>query len=57
MRSGSVADAMRDMLDDIGYSGSYHVRAVENIYVKHASVQSSLKTLGLDAESMAKAIG
>lgn len=56
MRSGSVADTMRDMLDDIGYSGSYHVRAVENIYVKHASVQSTLRSLGLDAEGMAAAI-
>lgn len=54
MRSGSVADIFRSILDDIGYSGKYHVRAVENEYVQHAPVQSSLKTLGLDAASMAQ---
>ena len=54
MRSGSVADIFRSILDDIGYSGKYHVRAVENEYVQHAPVQSSLKTLGLDAASMAE---
>ena len=54
MRSGSVADSFRSMLDDTGYSGKYRVRAVENEYVQHAPVQSSLKTLGLDAASMAE---
>lgn len=56
IRSGSVADMLRDQLEEIGYDGHYHVRAVDNIYVQHAAVQSSLKALGLDAESMA-AIG
>ena len=57
MRSGSVADMLRDQFEEIGYDGHYHVRAVDNIYVQHAAVQSSLKALGLDAESMAAAIG
>ena len=57
IRSGSVADMLRDQLEEIGYDGHYHVRAVDNIYVQHAAVQSSLKALGLDAESMAAAIG
>ena len=57
IRSGSVADILRDQLEEIGYDGHYHVRAVDNIYVQHAAVQSSLKALGLDAESMAAAIG
>ncbi len=55
-RSGSVADAFRDMLDDKGYDGSYRVRAVDNIFVQHASVQNTLKKLGLDSGSMAEAI-
>ena len=56
MRSGSVADAMKSMLDELGYDGAYHVSAVENQYVQHAPVQSSLKTLGLDADAMAQTI-
>lgn len=53
MRSGSVADSFRNLLDNIGYTCSYHVTAVDNIYVQHASVKSTLKVLGLDAQSMA----
>ena len=56
MRSGSVADIMRDKLDELGYDGCFTVRAVDNVFVQHASVQSSLKTLGLDAASMAEAM-
>ena len=56
MRSGSVADHLRDLLEENGYNGKYHVKAVENIYVQHAAVQSSLKALGLDGKSMADAI-
>lgn len=53
MRSGSVADAFRDLLEDKGYDGTYRVRAVEDSYVRHAAVKSSLKALGLDAQGMA----
>ena len=56
MRSGSVADHLRDLLEENGFNGKCHVKAVENIYVQHAAVQSSLKTLGLDGGSMADAI-
>lgn len=57
MRSGSVADSLRDLLEEEGWSGSYHVTAVEDEYVPHASVKSALKTLGLDAQSMAETAG
>ena len=52
MRSGSVADAFLGMLNQLQYDGQYRVRAVEETFVQHAPVQSSLKTLGLDAEAM-----
>lgn len=56
MRSGSVADAMRAMLDAHSYGGSFRVTAVDDVYVQHASVKSSLKALGLDAQSMTEAL-
>jgi 1-deoxy-D-xylulose-5-phosphate synthase len=56
MRSGSVADVMRAMLDDLNYGGSFCVTAVEDIYVQHASVKNTLKALGLDAGSMTEAL-
>ena len=52
MRSGSVADVFRTLLDEEGYKGAYHVTAVDNTYVQHAPVKNALKELGLDAQSM-----
>lgn len=57
VRSGSVADMLRNMLDKSGFDGSYYVRAVDDGYVQHASVKNTLKALGLDAESMAETAG
>jgi len=56
MRSGSVADAMRSMLDEHGYAGAWHVIAVSDIFVTHATVRDTLKKLGLDSDSMAKTV-
>ncbi|MBQ3265792.1 MAG: 1-deoxy-D-xylulose-5-phosphate synthase [Ruminococcus sp.] len=56
MRSGSVAERFRDLLDQQGYGGSYKVSAVDEIYVQQASVKSSLHTLGLYAQTMADCI-
>ena len=57
MRSGSSADLLRDKLSELGWNGSYQVRAIDNIFVQHASVQRSLERLGLDADSMAQTAG
>ncbi len=57
MRSGSVADLLRDRLEERGFCGAYHVRAVEDEYIPHASVSHTLKALGLDAESIAETAG
>ena len=56
MRSGSVADHFRDLLDRQNYGGAYQVRAVDDIYVQHASVKRTLQALGFDAQSMADAV-
>jgi hypothetical protein len=49
-------EELEDKLDELGYDGSFTIRAIDNVFVQHASVQSSLKTLGLDADSMAEAV-
>ena len=54
--SGSVAENFRAKLIEAGYGGDYRITAVDNRFVQHASVDSSLKKLGLDAEAMAKAV-
>lgn len=57
MRSGSVADNLRDQLQRNGWKGSFCVRAVDDEFVQHASVNATLKSLGLDAQSMADLAG
>ncbi len=56
MRSGSVGETMRRMLDEQGYYGRYQLRAVEDKYIHHASVGATLSHLGLDAQAMADRI-
>ena len=56
MRSGSVADTMRTLLDELGYTGAYHVTAIPDAFVSHATVADTLKKLGLDSESMEKIV-
>ena len=52
MLSGSVALSFRAMMDERGYDGEFHITAIGDEYVRHASVKSSLHRLGLDAGSM-----
>ena len=56
MRSGSVADSFRDLLDDADFGGTDRVTAVDNIYVQHASVKNTLIALGMDAQSMTEVL-
>ncbi|WP_316630717.1 1-deoxy-D-xylulose-5-phosphate synthase [uncultured Ruminococcus sp.] len=56
MASGGTAQLFRTMLDDLSYSGDYQITAVDDRYVPHASVKNTLKNLGFDAASMARAV-
>lgn len=56
MLSGSVAHSFRDLLDAGGYKGTMSVRAIDEAFVRHAAVSSSLAGLGLDSASMAGTI-
>ena len=55
IRSGGIAEHLLDQLNQAGYRGMYHISAVDR-FVPQASVDSSLKQLGLDANSMAETI-
>ena len=57
MRSGSVAETMRRLLDEQGFGGEYRVNAINEKYIHHASVASILSKLGMDAEGMCRMIG
>ena len=56
IRNGSVSERFGSLLLEKGYKGKYSVTAVDNEFVKHASVESQLKKYGLDADSIAKKV-
>lgn len=56
MISGSVAHSLRDLLTDAGWTGSYHITAVGDRFIRHATVAETLASLGLDAAGMADAV-
>ena len=56
MKSGGVGESFEIKLDELGYSGKCTVFAIEDEFVKQASVDRSLEILGLDEASMAKSV-
>ena len=56
IRNGSVSERFGSLLLEKGYKGKYSVTAVDNEFVKHASVESQFKKYGLDDESIAKKV-
>lgn len=56
MLSGSVAHSLRDRLTASGWQGSYHIHAIDECFVHHATVAETLRELGLDSAAMVKAI-
>lgn len=53
---GSVSEKFGSLLIQRGYKGDYSVTAVEDDFVKQASVESQLKKYGLDTDSMVKKV-
>ena len=50
--AGGIGETFDYELTKIGYDGSYKITAIEDKFVSHASVDSSLKKENLDADSM-----
>ena len=57
MRSGGVAETMRDLLDERGRHCRYRITAIDEQFVQHAAVAETLRALGLDAAAMADTAG
>lgn len=56
VRTGSVAEKLAAILLEKGYKGSYNITAVEDCFVKQATVPQLMKEYGFDSESMAEKI-
>lgn len=56
IRQGGVGEAFADQLLSCGFPGKFHLYAIDNTFVKHASVSETLHALGLDEAGMESAI-
>ena len=56
MKVGGVGEHFVNLLEQVGFSGNFTVKAVENRFVKPAEVSEQIKEFGLDAESMVRDI-
>ncbi len=57
IKSGCVGEGFANLLEQKKYIGNFNLTAVDNTFVKPASVEDQLRKYGLDAESMARDIG
>ena len=55
-KSGSVAEKLSSMLFESSFTGNYFIKAIDEGFVKHASVESQIKKFGLDSNGMQKFI-
>lgn len=56
MATGGVGEHFLSEINRREYNGCFNLTAIDDVFVKHAKVDSLLKQLGLDAEGMAKII-
>lgn len=56
IRQGGIGEEFSYLLEEAGFAGAYHLRAVEDPFVRHAPMFRSLEALGLNAQGMERAI-
>ncbi len=56
VRTGSIGEKLAATLLEKGYKGSYGLTAIEDCFVKQASVDDLMKQYGFDSESIAEKI-
>ncbi len=56
MATGGIGEHFYNRISKEGFNGTFKLTAIDNIYVKHAKVDSLLKKLKLDPDSMAETI-
>ncbi len=54
IRNGGIGQQFGSMLLEKGFKGKYRIRAIDNIFVGHGSVDALLQMLALDAASVRK---
>ena len=56
MATGGIGEHFYNRILQMGFNGSFKLTAIDNIYVKHAKVDSLIKKLKLDPDSMVETI-
>lgn len=56
IKSGGIGEKLYMLLSENGFTGKYKLRAIDDKFVTHATVDSTLKKLGLDSDSIIKDI-
>lgn len=52
VQQGGVGEHFARLLGDAGFAGRFHLRAIQDPFIKHAPMFRSLETLGLNAAGM-----
>ena len=56
MSSGGIGEHFYNRISSCGFNGSFKLTAIDNVYVKHAKVESLLQKLKLDPQGMADTV-
>ena len=56
VKNGGIARNFSDLLQRTSFSGNYHIKAINDKFVKQMSVSEALSMLGLDSKGMTEAI-
>ncbi len=56
MLNGSIAYSFLSLISKLGYAGEVKIRAIDDKFVTHQSVEQALEELGLDSQSIADSI-
>lgn len=57
IKSGGIAEKFGSLLAEMGFCGEYSITAINDRFVKHATVWSQMKELSLDPEGMEDKMG
>lgn len=56
IRSGSIAEFCAVMLMEQGYSGSFHISAIDNRFIPQCSTETAYRMFGADRQSIVKTV-
>ena len=56
LKSGGIAEKFSTMLINCGYKGEYKINAINDEFVKHATIDEQLRQYNLDVMGMKKVI-